>query len=135
MMDGMAAEWDDDETIRPWEPETSGSPGEQVAAQERAFWEARRRFEDLADENDGDGEGESEGARRERRRLSKQARRLHLNVRSHRYARAVDDGPVPGDLRLPPLPGRDVEGDFDDDFGGGFEGESGDREPGEEPGR
>ncbi|MEU2855727.1 hypothetical protein [Streptomyces syringium] len=137
MMDGMAAERDDDETIRPWGPETSGSPGEQMAAQERAFWEARRRFEDLADEDDEGGEGESEGARRERRRLSKQARRLHLNVRSHRYARAVDDGPVPGDLRLPPLPGRDDDGeaDFEGDFEGGCEGETGDREPGQGSGR
>lgn len=127
MMDGMAAGRDDDETIRP-EPDASASPGEQMAAQERAFWEARRRFEDLADEDgeggeDGeDGEGESEGARRERRRLSKQARRLHLNVRSHRYARSWDDGPVPGDLRLPPLPDRDED----------VEAEG---EPGEEPGR
>ncbi|MFI1256253.1 hypothetical protein ACH4U6_21100 [Streptomyces netropsis] len=119
MMDDMAAERDDDETIQPWEPDTSASPGEQMAAQERAFWEARRRFEDLDDE-DGEGEGEETG--RERRRLSKQARRLHLNVRSHRCARSWDDGPVPGDLRLPPLPDRDDDVEADG-------------EPGEEPGR
>ncbi|MFF5125462.1 hypothetical protein ACFY41_00780 [Streptomyces syringium] len=133
MMDDMAAERDDDETVRPWGPEPPGSPGEQVAAQERAFWEARRRFEDLAAEDDEDGAGEGEEARRERRRLSKQARRLHLNVRSHRYARAVDDGPVPGDLRLPPLPGRDE--DFPADAEDGLEGETDGREPGEGAGR
>ena len=31
----------DDETIQPWKPDTSASPGEQMAAQERAFWEAK----------------------------------------------------------------------------------------------
>ncbi len=74
------------------------SPGEEMAAQERSFWEARRRVQELDDD---------EAGRRERRRLSKAARRPHLQVRMHRSLRGTDEGPVPGDLRLPPLPERD----------------------------
>ncbi|WP_221348423.1 hypothetical protein [Streptomyces beigongshangae] len=73
----------------------SGTPGEAAAAQERSFWENRRRYHELDDD---------EAGRRERRRLSRKSRRLNLDVRVHRYARSRGDGPVPGDLRLPPLP-------------------------------
>ncbi|MEU9874843.1 hypothetical protein [Streptomyces phaeochromogenes] len=72
------------------------TPGEAAAAQERSFWETRRRYNELDDD---------EAGRRERRRLSKESRRMNLQVRIHRYARGHDDeGPVRGDLRLPPLP-------------------------------
>ncbi|MGW3935769.1 hypothetical protein [Streptomyces phaeochromogenes] len=75
------------------------TPGEAAAAQERSFWETRRRYNELDDD---------EAGRRERRRLSKESRRMNLQVRIHRYARGHDDeGPVRGDLRLPPLPDRD----------------------------
>ncbi|MCX4907250.1 hypothetical protein [Streptomyces sp. NBC_00878] len=80
------------------------TPGEAAAAQERSFWEARRQYNELDDDD--------EAGRRERRRLSKESRRMNLQVRIHRYARGQDDkGPVPGDLRLPPLPDRE---DVDD---------------------
>ncbi|MFD3381722.1 MULTISPECIES: hypothetical protein [unclassified Streptomyces] len=72
------------------------TPGEAAAAQERSFWETRRRYNDLDDDESG---------RRERRRLSKQSRRMNLQVRIHRYTRGhADEGPLPPDLRLPPLP-------------------------------
>ncbi|MFC4031447.1 hypothetical protein ACFO3J_08145 [Streptomyces polygonati] len=90
-----------DETDRP-------TPGEEAAAREQAFWETRRRAQDLDDD---------EAGRRERRRLSKRSRRMNLDVRVHRYARRVDEGPVPGDLRLPPLPDReDPAAEFPEDF-------------------
>lgn len=69
--------------------------GEEAAAQERSFWETRREVADLDDDEKG---------RRERRRLTKRSRRMNLQVRMHRYGRQVGDGPLPGDLRLPPLP-------------------------------
>ncbi|MGW0390776.1 hypothetical protein ACWDYJ_07720 [Streptomyces sp. NPDC003042] len=93
---------------------TPSSPGEEVADQERAFWEARRRFQELDDDEDG---------RRQRRRLGKDSRRMHLRVRVHRFARRLDDGPVPGDLRLPPLP---EPSDLDEDEGGWSEDGTGD---------
>ncbi|WP_406510162.1 hypothetical protein [Streptomyces sp. NBC_00212] len=40
---------------------------------------------------------------------------MHLQVRVQRYRRGVDSGPVPGDLSLPPLPGRDPH--LDDETG------------------
>jgi hypothetical protein len=78
------------------------TPGEAAAAQERSFWETRRRYNELDDELD------NEAGRRERRRLSKASRRMNLQVRIHRYTRSHDEeGPVRGDLQLPPLPDRD----------------------------
>ncbi|MFH8465176.1 hypothetical protein [Streptomyces sp. NPDC017991] len=71
------------------------TPGEAAAARERAFWESRRRYQELDDD---------EAGRREKRRLSKESRRMNLEVRMHRYARSHDEGPAPADLRLPPLP-------------------------------
>ncbi|MFE7069597.1 hypothetical protein ACFU96_05875 [Streptomyces sp. NPDC057620] len=71
------------------------TPGEAAAARERAFWETRRRYHELDDD---------EAGRREKRRLSKESRRMNLEVRMHRYARSHDEGPDPADLRLPPLP-------------------------------
>ncbi|WP_328495340.1 hypothetical protein OHS59_23315 [Streptomyces sp. NBC_00414] len=83
--------------------ETDGeTPGEAAAAQERSFWETRRRYHDLDDD---------EAGRREKRRLSRESRRMNLDVRVHRYARSHGEGPLPGDLRLPPLP--DDENDQD----------------------
>ncbi|MGW1867267.1 hypothetical protein ACWCPS_17080 [Streptomyces mauvecolor] len=83
----------------------AASAGEEAAAQEHAFWEARRRSAELDDDEDG---------RRERRELGRQARRMHLQVRVQRYRRGTVGGPVPRDLSLPPLPGRDP---YDDDSG------------------
>ncbi|MFS8200283.1 hypothetical protein ACLVWQ_16540 [Streptomyces sp. CWNU-52B] len=77
------------------------TPGEAAAARERSFWETRRRYNELDDD---------EAGRRERRRLSRESRRMNLDVRVHRYARSHDEGPLPGDLadlRLPPLPDED----------------------------
>ncbi|WP_159047669.1 hypothetical protein [Streptomyces sp. WM6378] len=85
---------------------SAASAGEEAAAQERAFWAARRRSAELDDD---------EAGRRERRELGRQARRMHLQVRVQRYRRGVDSGPVPGDLSLPPLPGRDPH--LDDETG------------------
>ncbi|WP_438295619.1 hypothetical protein [Streptomyces sp. HUAS TT7] len=39
---------------------------------------------------------------------------MHLQVRVQRYRRGVGSSPVPRDLSLPPLPGRDP---YDDDSG------------------
>lgn len=94
-------EWNRPENGLPENP-----PGEQLAAQERAFWEARRRSAEL----DGGEEGRDARGARERRRLGRAARRLHLNVRGGRLARGEDPGPVPRDLRLPPLPEREGAG-------------------------
>ncbi|GAA3076633.1 hypothetical protein GCM10020000_72590 [Streptomyces olivoverticillatus] len=58
----------------------------------------------------GGEEGRDARGARERRRLGRAARRLHLNVRGGRLARAQDPGPVPRDLRLPPLPEREGPG-------------------------
>ncbi|MFE7035774.1 hypothetical protein ACFU9Y_36260, partial [Streptomyces sp. NPDC057621] len=80
------------------------TPGEAAAARERAFWETRRRYQELDDD---------EAGRREKRRLSKESRRMNLEVRMHRYARSHDEGPdrAVGPL-LPPLPDDDL---FPDD--------------------
>ncbi|MFJ6696332.1 hypothetical protein ACIQM4_09680 [Streptomyces sp. NPDC091272] len=75
--------------------EGPSSPGEEVADQERAYWDNRR----LTQEQDDD-----EAGRRERRRLKVRERKLHLRFREHRYARQTDQGPPPGPLVLPPLP-------------------------------
>ncbi|MFL1901880.1 hypothetical protein ACJWDR_22655 [Streptomyces tauricus] len=83
----------------------AASPGEAAAAQERAFWAARRRYNELDDD---------EAGRREKRRLSRESRRLNLDVRVHRYARSHDEGPVPDDLRLPPLPDDEFFPDEDE---------------------
>ncbi|MFI6051238.1 hypothetical protein ACIBCO_14250 [Streptomyces violascens] len=83
----------------------AASAGEEAAIRERAFWETRRRSAELDDD---------EAGRRERRELGRQARRMHLQVRVQRYRRGVGSGPVPRDLSLPPLPGRDP---YDDDSG------------------
>ncbi|MFE1797071.1 hypothetical protein ACFW9L_12980 [Streptomyces sp. NPDC059517] len=76
-------------------PDPAVTPGEAAAAQERAFWETRRRYHELDDD---------EAGRREKRRLGKESRRMNLEARMHRYARSHDQGPAPADLRLPPLP-------------------------------
>lgn len=73
--------------------------GEAAAAQERSFWATRRKYHELDDD---------EAGRREKRRLSKQSRRMNLEVRMHRYARSHDEGRTPGDLRLPPLPDHET---------------------------
>lgn len=90
MTDDLGDTWDD-----PDEP----TPGEAAAAQERSFWEARRQYQEL--------DHDDETGRRERRRLSKRSRRMNLRVRTHRQARRTDDGPVPRDLSLPPVPDRE----------------------------
>ncbi len=94
-MTGDLGEDGDDENVL--------SPGEEVAGQERVFWDNRRLIKELDDDEDG---------RRERRRLSAQGRQMHLRVRMHRYARRQDQGPLPRDMGLPPLP------DHEDLYGG-----------------
>lgn len=68
------------------------SPGDEVADQERSFWEARRRWAEVDEDEDRAGE---------RRRLSRRARRLHLNVRMHRARRQQDTSPPVDWLLLP----------------------------------
>ncbi|MER6207746.1 hypothetical protein [Streptomyces sp. NPDC001642] len=80
------------------------SPGEEVADQEREYWENRRLTQELDDD---------EAGRRERRRLKAQERKMHLRVRTHRYARQQDQGPLPSAIVLPPLPGDDDLYDHD----------------------
>ncbi|MFJ2263038.1 hypothetical protein ACIOKD_32835 [Streptomyces sp. NPDC087844] len=91
----------------PGDPHVS-SPGEAAAARERAFWETRRRYHELDDD---------EAGRREKRRLSKASRRMNLEVRMHRYARSHDEGPGVVDLRLPPLPDYEPFPDGDEPDG------------------
>ncbi|RSR94118.1 hypothetical protein [Streptomyces sp. WAC00469] len=68
MTDESGGSWDDPEDV---------TPGEAAAAQERSFWETRRRYNELDDD---------EAGRRERRRLSKESRRMNLQVRILHYA-------------------------------------------------
>lgn len=77
------------------EGEHAPSAGEEVADQERSYWENRRLIQELDDD---------EAGRRDRQRLRKQERKMHLRFRMHRYARQQDQGPLPGDMVLPPLP-------------------------------
>ncbi|MCX4675327.1 hypothetical protein OG413_08320 [Streptomyces sp. NBC_01433] len=88
----MTARLDDDDD---GDREGAPSPGEEVADQERDYWENRRLTQELDDD---------EAGRRERRRLSMRERKMHLRVRMHRYARQQDQGPLPSALVLPPLP-------------------------------
>ncbi|MEU1145626.1 hypothetical protein ACFYO9_22565 [Streptomyces sp. NPDC005863] len=102
----MTAHSDDD-----GDHEDAPSPGEDVAGQERDYFENRRLIQDLDDDDAG---------RRERRRLRVQERKMHLRVRMHRYQRQQDPGPLQRDMVLPPLPadddsyGQDTT-DYDDD--------------------
>jgi hypothetical protein len=68
------------------------SPGEEVADQERLYWDTRRLSQEL-----GDDEADQEA----RSRLRKQSRKVHLGFRQHRYARQQDQGPLPNDLIVP----------------------------------
>lgn len=94
----MTAHWDED-----GDREGVPSPGEDVADQERDYWDNRRLIQELEDD---------EAGRRERRRLRVQERKMHLRFRMHRYARQQDQGPLPNGMVLPPLPGDgDLYGD------------------------
>lgn len=65
------------------------SPGEEVADQERVYWDNRRLIQELDDD---------EAGQRERHRLRAQERKIHLRVRMHRYARQQDPGRLPEDV-------------------------------------
>ncbi|MGW4053322.1 hypothetical protein ACWENA_21065 [Streptomyces sp. NPDC004779] len=96
----MTARFDDDD-----DHGDAPTPGEEVADQERDYWDNRRLTQELDDD---------EAGRRERRRLRVRERKMHLRVRMHRYARQQDQGPLPSALVLPPLPeDRDPYGRHD----------------------
>ncbi|NBE51942.1 hypothetical protein [Streptomyces boluensis] len=80
------------------------TPGEEVADQERSYWDNRRLIQELDDTEEG---------RRERRRLKLEERKMHLRYRMHRYQRQQDQGPLPGDMVLPSTPDREYVHDDD----------------------
>lgn len=78
--------------------ENGRTPGEEVADQERSYFDHRRLMQDLDDDELG---------QRERNRLRGKERKMHLRVRTHRVFNRQDPGPLPRDLELPPLPVHD----------------------------
>lgn len=82
------------------------TPGEEIADQERSYFDNRRHIQDLDDD---------EAGRRERSRLRVQERKMHLRVRTHRTVNRQDPGPLPRDLVLPPFPNHeDAQRDWRD---------------------